>query len=310
MTLKATAPNHLGAYDFPGFRPFDYDDRALISEYAQEFEIMSCEYSFANLYAWQHLYGLTWCLYQDRLVVYDSASNHTLMPVGESLSPDALAEFSRKMQQAGKSGTIALVPSGYVERHPELQEYYRVEEDRDLAEYVYCARRLSELKGSKLHKKKNLISQFYRRYPNHSLNLMTGDYRRQALALAESILKSNREISLCIREEHSALKQAFQSFDAIGMEGLVLSVENRPVAFSMFSLLNSFTADIHFEKSDLSVKGAAQVINQATATYLLGRVSFINREQDLGLPGLRQSKLSYDPELLWAPSTLIPRNHA
>jgi len=90
-------------------------------------------------------------------------------------------------------------------------------------------------------------------------------------------------------------------------EGGILQINGRLIAFSIFSRLNRETADVHFEKSDTTVKGAAQVINQETARSLAGRFSWINREQDLGIDGLRQAKRSYMPDQILMPYTLVPR---
>jgi hypothetical protein len=220
------------------------------------------------------------------------------MPVGEVFSTKELVEISETLKQLGLSGNIALVPQEYVDVNPDLQNHYQITYERDFADYIYCVQKLCDLKGPKLQKKKNLISQFKRLYPNARVDIMTRELREKALKLNEKILKTNREINRTIREEQSAIKEAFRAFDDIGMEGLVLSVGTEPVAFSVFSRLNRFMYDIHFEKSDHTIKGAAQVINHETALHLAEKCEYINREQDLGLQGLRQAKLSYEPELV------------
>jgi hypothetical protein len=298
MGLNARALPEKKAARFPEFRPVSVEDREIITGFADQFGVLGCEYSFANLCAWNHIYRFSWCVHRERLLILDNGSDYLLHPVGEPLEPGELEEISAQLRRSGKSGDIALVPREYVDGNPGITGRYRVSFERDFADYIYCVRRLSELKGSRLQKKKNLISQFHRRYPDSRVEPMTREMREKALKLNEKILRSNREINLTIREEQSAIRAAFQDFDAIGMEGLVLLVGRDPVAFSVFSRLNRFMADIHFEKADLDFKGAAQVINHETALHLGPRFEYLNREQDLGIPGLRQAKLSYDPELV------------
>jgi hypothetical protein len=103
--------------------------------------------------------------------------------------------------------------------------------------------------------------------------------------------------------ELSAMEKAFDHFEDLGLEGLALMADRQMVAFSIFSPLNHDTWNVQFEKSDFDYKGAAQVINHQTALYLKDRCRYINREQDLGIKGLRQAKMSYEPETLFIPHT-------
>ena len=91
------------------------------------------------------------------------------------------------------------------------------------------------------------------------------------------------------------MKRALDAFDALGLEGLVLFANGRLAGFSVFDRLNQNTADVHFEKYDPLIKGSAQAINWETARLLQGRYEYINREQDVGIEGLRKSKRSYCP---------------
>jgi hypothetical protein len=80
------------------------------------------------------------------------------------------------------------------------------------------------------------------------------------------------------------------------MGGLIIFVKDRMVSFSIFSRQNQNMADVHFEKYDSEIKGSEQVMCWETAKYLLDKYEYINREEDMGIEGLRQSKRSYDPE--------------
>jgi hypothetical protein len=87
-------------------------------------------------------------------------------------------------------------------------------------------------------------------------------------------------------------------FTELGLQGVKISRGDDMVAFSIFSPLNANMVDVHFEKFDPEVKGSSQVINWETAKFLSGKYKYINREQDLGIEGLRRAKQSYDPEYI------------
>ena len=289
---------------YPDFKIFSLKDRNLIQEFLDQYEQVSCEYSFFNLYCWQKEYNLCFCLYKDRLLVLDKKDNYFLMPLGKPLAPKKLAELSQDMKHRRKACDIALVPHEYLKTNPQIRKYYSAAPQKDSDEYIYSVKNLIALKGKKLQKKKNLISQFKKKHPAFCVKRIQGLFIKKSLKLAESILSTGNGRIKSLQEEHAALKQALSIIDSSLMDGLAITVGEKVVAFSIFSRLTPLTYDIHFEKSDLSFKGAAQVINHETAKYLKNKCEYINREQDLGLKGLRQAKLSWDPHIVFKPFIL------
>ncbi len=295
-------------FDFPKFKAISLEDREIIAGYARTFDLTSCEYSFANLYSWKNVHRRSWSLYRRRLLIRDDNRGDLFMPAGEPLLTGELVHLSNTLRHMGLSGNMALVPETFIQANPDLERHYEIEKIRDEADYIYAVEKLSSLRGKKLQKKKNLIAQFKRSWPDYALAPLAGNLASACRKLAQKLLVRRLEISRSIGEEHAALQQAFAAFHAVGFEGLVLLVAGKPVAFSIFSRLNSEMYDIHFEKADPEFKGAAQIINRETARLLAPRCTFINREQDLGIPGLRQAKRSYDPERIESPYKLTYRS--
>jgi uncharacterized protein len=296
--------SHKPAHSFPEFKDIEVEDRPIISGYGRDFGITSCEYSFANLYCWQPVHHRVWSLYRNRLLILDQTNDGLFLPAGEALDTADLVYLSGELQKRGMSGNVTQVSGDYVKAHPDLREHYSIERQRDFADYIYATQKLITLSGKKLHKKKNLISQFRRSWPEYTVAPIDADLKRACRKLAQTLLAQNAQISRTIREEQLALRRAFSHFDEAGLEGLALLVSGKLVAFSVFSRLNSDMFDIHFEKSDPAFKGAAQVINYETARHLAPRCRFVNREQDIGIEGLRQAKRSYDPERIASPYRL------
>lgn len=274
---------------------FDLKDRELIQTYIDTFNPLSCEYNFSNLFAWQDAYQLTWSLYQERLLIYDGVSQCGFMPLGEDVSPEELVLLSLNLKSMGLTPDFSLVTPDYLRKFPGIETYYEVKEERDYAEYIYDVNSLCELTGTKLHKKRNLISQFKRSYPDFEVHPLKGEYNSKSLELARELMKRRQQHSKTLDQEFDALKISLDHFEDLGLEGLAITIGSRVVAFSVFSQLRHSTYDIQFEKSDTDFKGAAQVINHETALYLKDKCSCLNREQDLGIKGLRQAKLSYEP---------------
>ncbi|MCF8126547.1 MAG: phosphatidylglycerol lysyltransferase domain-containing protein [Desulfotignum sp.] len=289
---------------FPTAGMFELSDRQMVQIYIDKYGPLSCEYNFANLFCWQEAYQYSWRLYKGRLVIYDGVNQCGFMPLGEPLPPDELAELGRELLRNGLEPNIGLVPETYVKTFPRCEQYFSIEPKWDFAEYIYSVDRLCRLNTPRLHKKKNLISQFERAYPAYAVQPLDAQNRAAARALSQDLLHRQGPPSQTLITELSAMEKAFDHFEDLGLEGLALLVDQQMAAFSIFSPLNHDTYNVQFEKSDFDYKGAAQVINQQTALYLKDRCRYINREQDLGIKGLRQAKMSYEPETLLISHTL------
>ena len=290
---------------FPTPCRFKLEDQALIRSFVDQFQSESCEFNFSNLFCWQEIYDYSWFTYEGRLVIYDGISKRGFMPLGAKFLPEELASLSHQMICMGFEPDISIFPKEYMDIHPDIERLYTIKEERDHAEYIYRVDSLVDLNGIKLHKKRNLISQFKRRNPDYSVIPLKKDNLHAAWDFARDLLDARQKPSKDLEDEFKAIEKAFANFDCLGFEGIGLWINDRLVAFCVFSRLNHDTYNIQFEKSDMHFKGAAQVINQETAKYLQNKCVYVNREQDLGIKGLRQAKLSYEPERLLVPHTLV-----
>ena len=280
----------------PRFNSFRLEDRTLIQHFIEQHATSSCEYNFANLFSWQDAYQLSWAIWEGRLLIYDGSSRMSFMPLGPELYPEELMVLSLCLEKVNYGGGFGLVTPEYVEKFPDIHEYYTVKESPESAEYIYDVNHLSELTGKKLHKKKNLVSQFTRYYPDFRVRRLDNDQiRRQAFDFASALMQRRKRRSKTLDQEICAIKASVDNFDALALEGIAITLGDHIAAFSIFSRLSPSTYDIQFEKSDPEFKGAAQVINLETAKYLRDKCRFLNREQDMGIAGLRQAKMSYAP---------------
>ncbi|HRR29388.1 MAG TPA: phosphatidylglycerol lysyltransferase domain-containing protein, partial [Victivallales bacterium] len=192
----------------------------------------------------------------------------------------------------------------YFHSNKDISSYFEVIEDEDFVDYVHLIDRLVELKGSKLAKKKNLISQFVRNHPDYKCLPITDNFKTSILELSDKWYAKQHTNHIGLKHEKLALNSAIEHFESLSLEGLVILAENKICAFSIFSRQNDETYIEHFEKADSEIKGSAQIINMETAKYLRTKAKFLNREQDLGIPGLRKAKLSYSLDIRIGGKTL------
>jgi hypothetical protein len=278
------------------FAPVTLADRAVIQPQLLAEDVCFCEYNFANLFMWGDIYGTRWLLREGRLWLYNGQDDLMLMPVGRPLGLDELVAASDALRRQGRSGNFVLVDPDFVAANPGLPAHFSVIPDPDNGDYIYQVRKLVDLQGNKLHKKRNQISQFLALFPDHVSGPLRAEDLGPCLELADKWCRLRTCDELEFTHETSALRRALLHFEQLGVQGVKITLGGRLAAFSIYSRLNSNMADVHFEKFDPEVKGIGQVINWETAKALAASYTYVNREQDLGLEGLRQAKRSYDPE--------------
>jgi len=265
---------------------------------------ISCEYSFANLIMWGTSYDIQWCQLDDVPLILIAKEDVLLFPLSKQMNSENFQALAMSFIQAGGSGCFTQVPQYFLDANPDLHNLYNICEDRNFADYIHLSERLSSLSGKRLNKKRNLISQFKKNNPDYKVKPLKSDFFEACISLTEkNIDPENTEH----HEELTAIKCGFANFANLHLDGIVIFVKNKIAAFAIFSRHIDDSFLIHFEKSDYSFKGTAQFINWETAKYLKNKCKFINREQDLGISGLRKAKLSYSPDTILINYNISPR---
>ena len=167
------------------------------------------------------------------------------------------------------------------------------------SDYIYKRESLAQLSGKKLHAKKNLVNRFWRLYPDAEYRAIGKENIGDALSVAEQWFEERAEDGGdADMTELSRIRKAAEYWDALGLFGGVLYVEGVPAAMTMASAVSSQCIDVHYEKSVniFAAEGAYAAVNQAFASSeAAAPYVYINREEDMGVPGLRQVKEAYRP---------------
>jgi hypothetical protein len=169
--------------------------------------------------------------------------------------------------------------------------------DRNNCDYVYLSSDLINLRGKKYDGKRNRIRKFIRHHDYEYVKLRP-EQLKNCSRLFEEWLKEKTFKDWVERAQRETLREALDNFEALGLAGGAILINDKIEAFSIGEELNSDTAVIHFEIVNPKYEGLSQLINQEFIKNEWADYKFINREQDLGLPGLRMAKLSYHPHHL------------
>jgi len=282
------------------FSPVKLDDRRILTEFLGRHPQPLTGYTFSALVAWKPFYHYGWTFAEpDTLLIScmldGDAHYHLLQPIGAFSSAAAQAVI-RKAADLPYSLRIIGASERFLKENPDFAGFFAAGEDRAVSNYVYSASALAKLAGRKYAKKRNLLSQAAGLY-RWSCRPLTSALTDQCFSVLETIIEEEHPlVEGMLGRELAALDFTLRHFDVLRQQGLLVSVEDRPVAFSIYEEISPNTVAIHFERALRSYKGLYQVINCETAKVIAAQgYEFINREEDLGDPGLRDAKMSYHP---------------
>ena len=180
----------------------------------------------------------------------------------------------------------------------DFEKEFTFTENRDLFEYIYSSEKLATLSGKKYHSKRNHISSFMKKY-NWSYHTLTSEDLDEVLEMIELWYEQNVEKSdRFMKMEQEGVKRIFENFALIDIKGGFLRVDGKVVAVTFGSEVNQNVFDVSFEKALSGYDGAYTMINNRFVLSELSSYTYVNREDDMGLEGLRKAKLSYKPEIL------------
>ena len=261
-----------------------------------------CEYSFANMYLW----GRQKAAFHEGNVAFFSQFNRKSVykfPLGEHLKPtlDAIIADARERGIPCRLTCLTAQDKELLEQLYPGQFYFQP--DRDSYDYVYSVESLAELKGKKLQRKRNHSNRFYILHHGCTTEPITESNTPEVKVMLESwyAAKLAADPTASFYLEQAAISRALLHREALGMEGLILRYKGEIIAMTMGSALSSDTFDIHFEKAVEGYDGAYAAINREFARHLWEKypsLLWLNREDDMGIEGLRKAKLSYHPDRL------------
>ena len=262
-----------------------------------------CEYSFVNKFLWGRQKA---AFLEGNLVFFSQFDRRSIypFPIGQG---DLKPALDAVIQDAQERGIPCYLGCMIQEDCDLLEQLYpgkfSFHSDRDSFDYVYAIDDLADLKGRKFQKKRNHANRFDEAHPDARILPLDEHTRTAAFCMLQQWYehREDQEPLSDFHLEKLAVERAFAFQSQLDLEGVVLVDGGEILAFAMGSFLNGDTFDIHFEKAREDVPGAYNAINRGFARYLRSKypqLRWLNREDDLGLEGLRKAKLSYNPDHL------------
>lgn len=305
------------------FHPLTLSDREAMQAVTLHSGRRNCNYTFANLVGWQFWYNTEVCVLDNAVVLrytFDGQRAY-MVCTSEALSQELLEALWDDSH--GELTLIGLEDSQLAQWSKDNQRLLPTGKNkgqwsisssplRDQYDYIYRRTDLATLHGKHLDAKRNHIRRFRSKHPDFEYWPLTPESFDECRRLTEIWLREKNEgqnrndgsppstgsPQETIDAEHRVMETIFSNWDALGMIGGGIFVDGRMVAFTYGSAVTTDTFDVCVEKADRHVEGAFAIINQQFAEHLPEQYIYLNREEDMGIPGLRQAKLSYHPEIL------------
>ena len=284
------------------FRPVTAADADLLRSFTMESKCMNCDMNVANLCSWQFLYHTEYAVVEGFLVLRFVLDGHVtyMKPIGKGDLRAVLELLMADARSLGDTLRVACVcPCAQALMDESMPGTFTYTINRDKSDYLYLREKLVTLSGKKLQPKRNHISKFKRTYPNYEYRPLTPDLVPDCIRLGEEWCRTTDScMQHAMQAEQQMIAYALQHIEELHLVGGTLFVEGKMVAFTFGARINSEAFDVCVEKADTAYEGTYAMINNEFVSRLPEEIVYINREEDLGLEGLRKAKLSYYPDLI------------
>lgn len=280
--------------DFPKKRALCFQDKPLLDDLFRKNPPSASEYTFTNLFAWQEAYSFSLSRLHGCILIISrtKAGNISIF--------DPLCSNEKKLKLMTGAAQIAGEKVQFVRLPYETAQLlkaskaFNVKEDRDQFDYVYRSKDLILLQGTAYDGKRNFVRRFKENNEFEFRELSESDIE-DCLYFEEEWCRA-RDCREGLARERQAIRRMLENFKKLGsLKGAMIRIKGKIEAVTLGEELNPDTLVVHIEKANGAFTGIYQAINQMFCEHAARDYEFVNREQDLGVPGLRQAKTSYHP---------------
>lgn len=294
------------------FFDIDIDAKDTIKSFFNAQRIEASDMLFGNLYIWHFSREIKYTIIEDCLVVWTKfpKESHPFIfyPLGRGNRKVAL----QIMQEYFLDNKIPFsLRSLETYQSEELASFFpnsfEITPNRDRFDYIYNIDELIALSGRQLHKKKNHLNRFFNLYPDFSYEHINSNNAIEVLE-AYRLWFEDSDKSEGLRNEIIGIEAVLQNFTYLDMKGAIIRIHGKIAAFSLAEQINEDSVVIHIEKGNTFYAGIYQAINQQFLKNDFSHLKYVNREEDLGIEGLRKAKMTYKPCRFIEKSNAILKN--
>jgi len=257
------------------------------------------DYTFTNFFIWHLSRRIRYAVHDDFLFIevqYPGQSPLALMPFGAGPLEQAVRILAEDFRRRDLPFYLRAVTKDRVEDLQRVTpDMFTFNPEPDRFDYVYRVDDLIRLEGNRYKPKRNHINVFKETYDYRYYPILPDVLHEVVDSEIEWCKKRDCESQEDLENEKKGILEAVKNYDRLCFQGGILKVAGKPVAFTFGEPLTNDTVVIHIEKADPDIRGAYQMINQQFLENEFPHMTWVNREEDLGIEGLRKAKQSYYP---------------
>lgn len=273
-------------------------DKGIFEKYSRKTAVASQFSGFVNLFLWRNSENIKYFIYDNKLIVTGEnpmdKKRYFMFPDASVITKSDILYL--KEQFSDDWGIYGLSYDDTEVLKKNCGELLSFVHFRDMDNYIYLSENLINLSGKKYHSKKNHVNSFKKKY-NYEYIKYSDDHREEVKAFLAKWYFSKSDDTLM--KEANSIVSALENYRELGLKGGIIKVDEKIIAFSMGEQMTDEMAVIHFEKADTDYNGSYAIINNEFVKNEWSHLKYINREEDMGIEGLRKSKLSYKPEIIF-----------
>lgn len=281
------------------FKALTLGDKDLFESYIKRCRFLTSEYSFISLFIWRKIFNTQYCIFKDTLIIKKASrefGSFFMQPIGykkEDLNEilETLIEYKKvnNMQYLFRN-----VEAPFLEELNKINnKNFEIGIEENNFDYIYESKNLIDLAGRKFSSKRNHITRFVNNY-NYRVEDITRENAQECIEAAKEWCLAN-DCSSFISYETESIIAMLNNLDVLKFHGIVVYVDDKICAFTIGERVSEEMAIIHVEKAFSEVHGLYPFINKTFIEKYFRDVKYINREDDMGIEGLRKAKQSYHP---------------
>ncbi len=284
------------------FKKITIEDRDILANCLAFGKHYSCDYCLGNIILWADIFNTHYMVENDMLFIEFSYENknYFAFPMGQGDLKNAFEKLISYCDKSGKEFVMNIVePHMFKKVEKIFPGEYEISYIRNNSDYVYNTQELKELPGKKYHKKKNHINKFLKLYEGWSYEKISNENTEECIKMVQEWCARNN----CLDEKQKSqeilvVTKGLRHASELSLLGGVIRVNGNIVAMTLGEKCSDDMFVIHFEKAFSDVSGAYPMINQQFVIHELSGYKYVNREEDLGIEGLRKAKQSYYPAFM------------
>ncbi|HHW31244.1 MAG TPA: DUF2156 domain-containing protein [Clostridiaceae bacterium] len=285
------------------FKPLDLEDRDLFLNYIGNYEFNTYEYSFLTLYFWRRMCQVEYAIIDDALIIKKTEKkpgSFFMQPIRyKDLKKTVHTLIKIKNKDSNFKSLFREIEFSFLNK---LIETFGTDicicEDINNFDYIYDSKELINLAGQKFHQKKNHYNRFVRTYNYEVKDISEKGVASDCVEFAYKWFESNGGNDYQLSYELEGIEDVMKYYDILNIKGIAVYIQDKIAGFTLGEIVNDKMGIVHVEKANPEYNGIYAFINNTMAKTYFSNVRYINRQEDLGIKGLRKAKRSYNPVIL------------